>query len=197
MRAQGLAAADADDAERILIPDMAVVRVGHRQDKTRVLKGIRGLRATALLRATESHAGQFREPLCVERRVALTRRRVAVEVRQLHREQRGLQRIEPEIATDDLMIIFRLHPVHADDLRLLEKRGVVGDDRTGIAERAEILCREKKLIVPKSPNVPTLLAAIGRAHRLRGVPRSPSIRTPAPGRAHRPCPPIARKGGRA
>ena len=74
----------------------------------------------------------------------------------------------PEIAADELVMILRLHAVHAQDVRALEKRRVLRHQRARIAERAEILRREKTghAEIAERAHRP---AAIVRAERLRRV----------------------------
>ena len=68
-----------------------------------------------------------REGRIVERRVALARRAPGIEVRQLHVEHRGLDFVEPEIAADELVVVLRLHAVHAQLHELRGERRIVGD----------------------------------------------------------------------
>ena len=69
---------------------------------------------------------------------------------------------------------------------------VVGQQRAGIAQRAEILRREKTDRAEIAHRA-DLLAAIGRAHRLRRILDHAQAVLSARARARRPCPPPGRR----
>ena len=89
-------------------------------------------------------------------------------MRELHCQQRGLQRVEAEVSTHQLVIILRLRTVRAEQARPLGQRVVVGHEQSRVAECAEVFRREETVgaHVPDGPQLP---AAIRRAHGLRGV----------------------------
>ena len=70
----------------------------------------------------------------VLRGVRAARGKVAGEMAQLDPEQRGVQRVHPEVAADGLVIIFRRAAVHAKDARALGQAVVVGGDHAAVAE---------------------------------------------------------------
>ena len=65
------------------------------------------------------------------------------EVRRLDAQNRGLERVHPEIAADEVVVVLRLHSVIAQKTHATCEIGIVRGDQTGIAERAEILAREE------------------------------------------------------
>ena len=53
----------------------------------------------------------------------------SIEIRQLDLQDRGLDRVEPEVAADDVMEIARLHPVLAKNSEALRQLVVIAHDR--------------------------------------------------------------------
>ena len=91
-----------------------------------------------------------------------------VEIRQLDVEDRGLQRVDAEVAADVLMKILRPHAVHAEVDQLLREGVVIGRHRAGIAEGAEVLRREKREAADRAEGSGALAVEL-RADRLRRV----------------------------
>ena len=65
-------------------------------------------------------------------------------MRQLHVQDGRLQRVDAKVAADVAVVVLRTHSVHAIIEQLLGERVIVGGDRAGVAERAEILRREER-----------------------------------------------------
>ncbi len=65
-------------------------------------------------------------------------------MRKLHAENRGLQRIEPEIRADQIVMIFHLSAMLPDRAQLASECTVGCGDEARVAERAEILRRKKR-----------------------------------------------------
>ena len=76
-------------------------------------------------------------------RVGATKRGPAGQMRRLHAENRRLQGIHPEIRTDHLMVVPRLHAMRPQQPRLLREPLVVRRQQARVAEGAEILAGEK------------------------------------------------------
>lgn len=76
--------------------------------------------------------------------VALTRRRPFIEVPQLDRQHRGLQRIDAEIAADEGMMIFGLATVHAQHTQVLGELWILRRTHARVAEGTEVLGRKKR-----------------------------------------------------
>ncbi len=79
--------------------------------------------------------------------VRLPAGRPLVEVAQLDGDDRGLERIETEVAAEDGVIVFRFGTVHAKDAQFLGYGGVAGGDQAAIAGRARFF-EGKKLKQP-------------------------------------------------
>src|SRR5262249_57742111 len=62
----------------------------------------------------------------------------ALQVRELHRQNRGLDRVEPAVDTDDDMVVAAATPVVAHQPDALRQPRIVGDYCSGVAERAEV-----------------------------------------------------------
>ena len=77
----------------------------------------------------------------VARGVLRAGRGPAVEMRQLHAQHGGLQRVEPAVDADEVMVVPRLLPVVAQHPQLRGQLAVVGRDHAAVAEAAEILGR--------------------------------------------------------
>ena len=110
----------------------------------------------------------LREQLFVARRVRLPGRRPPVEVFQLDRHHRRLQRIEAEIPADLAVVVLRLRAVVAQDRRMLGLRRVLHRQHAAVAEAAEILRREERetaVVADAARALPLPL----RTDRLRGV----------------------------
>ena len=99
----------------------------------------------------------------------------AREVRQLDPQHRRLQRVEPEVAADPLVEVLRLRAVIAQQPDFVRERRVVGRDQAGVAERAEVLARERTR--SSRPRPSTRPGGPGRSRRSPGTrPRSPGCR---------------------
>ncbi len=59
-------------------------------------------------------------------------------MRQLHIEQRRLQRIEPAVDADEFVIVARLHAVAAEQPELVGQGIVVGREHARVAVSAEV-----------------------------------------------------------
>lgn len=75
--------------------------------------------------------------------IALPRDAPRGQVRQLHAEDRRLQRVEPEVAADQVVVILRLHPVVAQEPQPARQRLVSAGHQAAIPERAEVLAGKK------------------------------------------------------
>jgi len=64
-------------------------------------------------------------------------------MRQLYKQPRRLHCVEPKIAADVFVVVFRLHAVIADFADFGRKRRVVCDDHAAVAETAQIFRREE------------------------------------------------------
>ena len=109
------------------------------------------------------------EGLVVEAGVLLPTERPGIEVLELDREHHRLQFIEPEVPAYELVVVLRLHAVHAHHRELRRERGVVGDAHTRITERTQILGREERQAADVADTAGAALLAIGRTDRLRGI----------------------------
>ena len=92
------------------------------------------------------------EQRAVARRVARAAPSLhAGEVRQLHAQHRGLQRVEAEVGADQVMVVLRLHAVIANQPQLVRQRRVGRGDEAAVAERAEVLAREEREAADRAP----------------------------------------------
>ena len=71
--------------------------------------------------------------------ISLARRGPAVQIFQLHAQHRGLQLVDPEVAANHRVKIFRLPSVHAQDAHAFGQFGIVGSTESRVAEGTEIL----------------------------------------------------------
>src|SRR5207248_7270579 len=62
-----------------------------------------------------------------------------VQVRQFGRNNRRLEGIEAEVASNNLVIVLRLGPMRSQAAQLLRPLGLVGDDHSRIAGGSKIL----------------------------------------------------------
>src|SRR2546421_5931598 len=70
-----------------------------------------------------------------------SRGRPAIQMRQFHFQDRGLQLIEAEITADELMLITRFHPMLPANTQSIRELVVPAYDQASIAGRAEIFRR--------------------------------------------------------
>ena len=113
-------------------------------------------------------AGRVREQTAVARGVGAAGLGPRGEMRRFHPQHRGLQRIQPEIAADGLMVVLRFAAVIAHQSDARGERRVVRRHQSGVAERAEVLARKEReaaAVAERSGLTP----AIGRADRLTCV----------------------------
>ena len=89
-------------------------------------------------------------------------------MRRLDAQDRRLQRVHAKVAADQMMNVPRLHAVRAHQTRALREVVVVGRHQAGIAERAEILAREKREAAERA-DAAGRAPLVGRADRLRRV----------------------------
>ena len=87
---------------------------------------------------------EARERVAIARGDSRARRVPAIEVRELHAEDRRLDRVEPHVPPDALVDVLLLRAVDAQRARLFRERRVVRDDEPAVAERAEVLRRKKR-----------------------------------------------------
>jgi hypothetical protein len=85
-----------------------------------------------------------REQLVVVGGVGLARARPVVEVLQLDHEHGRLQLVEPEVASDERVVVLRFAAVHAQNAHALVQSTIIGDARTRVAECAEVFRREER-----------------------------------------------------
>ena len=90
-------------------------------------------------------------------------------MRQLHVEHRGLDLVEPEIAADELVVVLRLHAVHAQLHELRGQRFVVGDAGAGITEGAEVLGGEERQAADVADGAGAPALRVFGADGLRGI----------------------------
>jgi hypothetical protein len=57
---------------------------------------------------------------------------------ELDPEESGLQGIQPEVASDALMVVFWLHAVDAEDTGAFGEGGVVGGEEPGVPEGSKV-----------------------------------------------------------
>ena len=89
-------------------------------------------------------------------------------MRCLHPEHRRLERVHPEVAADQVMVVARLHAVRAQQARPFRQGIVVGREQAGVAKRAKILAREKREAA-ECAQAADRPGVAGRADCLRGV----------------------------
>ena len=63
---------------------------------------------------------------------------------ELDEQHRRLQLVQAEVAADQSVEVFRLAAVHAQDPMRSREPARCSDAHAGVAERAEILCREER-----------------------------------------------------
>lgn len=122
----------------------------------------------AILRSRNHYSRHLRQPLSIPNRICLATLGVIRVVRQFHAQERRLQCIEPEIRPDHIVVVFRLHAVDAHHARNFRQRIVIRHQQPGIAQRAEVLRREKA-VRAKLAQRAHLPPSVLRAERLRGV----------------------------
>ena len=105
----------------------------------------------------------------VERGIALARLAPGIEMRKLHVEHRGLDFVETKVSADELVVVLRLHTVHAQLHELRRELGVVGHAHAGIAERAQVLGGEERQAADVADGARPPAEPIFRTNRLRGV----------------------------
>ena len=92
----------------------------------------------------------------------------AGQVRQLHAQHRRLQRIEPEVAADLVVVVLRLGAMVAKAADPGRQPLVVGRDEPGIAKRTEILARKERKAAERAHRS-GMSALVGGADRLSGI----------------------------
>ena len=83
------------------------------------------------------------ELLSITTGVALTTDRVIGVVRDFDSQDGGLERVDPEVATDEMMEVFWLHAMVPEDAGFFGQGIVLGDQSARIAEAAKILAGEE------------------------------------------------------
>src|SRR4051812_25788853 len=79
-----------------------------------------------------------------------------------------MNRIEAEVAADDLVVVFRMRAMPAQKADLVGKGTILRDDRAAVAEAAEVLRRENRITADRAHR-PGAAALVFRADRLGGV----------------------------
>jgi hypothetical protein len=73
----------------------------------------------------------------------------------LYPQDAGLERVEPEVAADEVVVVLRVHAVSPEERHRAREAGVVGGHEPAVPEGAEVLAGEER----KAPDVSD------RAHR--------------------------------
>ena len=110
----------------------------------------------------------FVEQRFVPLRIAAARRGPVIEMRKLHAQDRGLERIEPEIRADQIVMIFDLAAVLPDRAHLARKRAVGRRHQTRVAERTQILRRKEREAAERT-DASDGPAPVARANCLRRI----------------------------
>ena len=108
------------------------------------------------------------EELLVAGGVDLSRGGPGIKMRQLHAEHRGLQRVEATVDAHNLMVVARLHAVHAEELETGRDVVAGGRKKPAVADAAEVL----RGIEAETPDVADRAGAAtvpGRQNRLGGI----------------------------
>ncbi len=113
--------------------------------------------------------GRPREQLVVASGVGAAHLGPAREVRQLHPQHRGLQRVEPEVAADALVEVFRLGAVVAQQPDFVRQRARRWSSPARRRRTRRGSCSGRTRSSPTVPIVPACRPLIGRADRLRGI----------------------------
>ena len=125
------------------------------------LQDLRRLDQPALQAVLDERVGVVRSTL-------LTGLRPAIEVLELDAQDGGVDRVESEIAADDLVVIFRMRAVPAQEADLVGQGAVLSDHGPAVAEAAEVLRREKRIAADR-PHRSGPASSVFRANRLGGV----------------------------
>ena len=109
-----------------------------------------------------------RHELAVRRGIGAPLPVPVAQMRQLHAQHRRLQRIEPEIAADGMMHVFRLRAVIAQQPHARREPLVHGRHEPAVAKAAEVLRWKKRKAADRAERARGL-SMVGRTNRLRGV----------------------------
>ena len=171
MRLESIAPAFTDDAEGVLVPDVFVVRVGNREDQLGPGGGEGGvLRAGtfAVRWIRQNHSGKGSQLFRVAGGIGLTLLGVAAVVAEFDSEERGLKRVEPEIASDHFVVVFGLAAVGPQKAGALGEGIIVRNQKPSVTEAAEILGWEEA-ISTKVPDRSDRFPFILRSDRLGAI----------------------------
>jgi len=83
-------------------------------------------------------------------------------------EESGLQGIQPEVASDALMVVFWLHAVDAEDTGAFGEGGVVGGEEPGVPEGSKVFTG-KEAEAPKVTDAARWFSFAGGSEGLGGV----------------------------
>ena len=98
------------------------------------------LAAIRQVRRPETVDGQM---LVVVRRMRLPSRVPLVEMRKLHQQRRGLNRVEPEVPADHRVVVLRPRPVVAQPSQRVGEPLVTGQDHPAVPDASEVLAGEE------------------------------------------------------
>jgi hypothetical protein len=79
-----------------------------------------------------------REKSLVSARILTPSFRPCREIGKFHPKESGLKRVQSEVATDNLMIIFGLRTMASEQIALLSQNRVIGNDHAAVTEATEI-----------------------------------------------------------
>ena len=125
---------------------MVVVGVGNREDDFDVIfcgPNLLSGGAMAVNGVGLGDPGDLTELLNVVTGVALTTDGVFRVMRNLDSQEGGLEGINPEVTSDEVMEVFWLHAMVPKDAGFFGQGIILGDKRAGIAEAAKILAGEE------------------------------------------------------
>ena len=160
VRFECLALSCTDDAEGVLIPNVIIVRIRHGEDN--FCRGFREpfaltSRTLAMGGISDDNTRKFCEMLGVVGGVVLTPAGVGIVLLELYPQQRGLESIHAEVATDHGVEIFRLHAVVSHHACFLSEGVVVGDEQSAITKAAETEVRRMLVALNRGQKLPGLV----------------------------------------
>lgn len=108
------------------------------------------------------------EVLVVELGVALAGGGPGVEVGEFYAEEGGLEGVYAEVCADEVVVVFGLHAVDAEDAGAVGEGGVVGGEEASVSQGAEVFRGEEAEAAEVAEGAEFVLA-VGGAEGLGGV----------------------------
>ena len=117
----------------------------------------------------QAHTAHILQERVIVRRVLLALRRPLMKMRQLYGEQRRLERVQPEVPTDQGVVVLWRGPMTAHHAQARGEDFIMTGQHAAISKAAQVLCGEeaKAPHIARAPGVHA--ARIARADGLRRI----------------------------